>query len=72
MTHTTLQSALVIISASISPFFADEPYGDDVTFYICSMIEDTEKLIKDITELTYGRAICNVTGEKYVDLKGID
>ncbi len=50
----------------------DIVYGDDVTYYIYSMIDETEKLIKEITELTYGRANLVVTEQKYIDLKGID
>ncbi len=50
----------------------DIVYGDDVTYYIYSMIDETENLIKEITELTYGRANLTVTEQKYIDLKGID
>ncbi len=50
----------------------DIVYGDDVTYYIYSMIDETENLIKEITELTYGRANLVVTEQKYIDLKGID
>ena len=50
----------------------DIVYGDDVTYYIYSMIDETENLIKEITELTYGRATLVVTEQKYIDLKGID
>lgn len=50
----------------------DIVYGDDVTYYIYSMIDETENLIKKITELTYGRANLTVTEQKYIDLKGID
>lgn len=50
----------------------DIVYGDDVTYYIYTTIDETQDLIKEITELTYGRANITVTEQKYIDLKGID
>ncbi|MBR3791362.1 MAG: YigZ family protein [Clostridia bacterium] len=50
----------------------DIVYGDDVTYYIYTTIDETKDLIKEITELTYGRANITVTEQKYIDLKGID
>lgn len=46
----------------------DTAYDNEVTFFICSKIEDTEKLISDITDLTNARAICKTTEQKFVDL----
>ena len=43
-------------------------YGNDVCFYVCCLIEETEKFLKEITELTNGKAICTVAEQKYVDL----
>lgn len=42
-------------------------YGADVTFKVCSPMENTEKLMEEITELTNGRAVCRITDNKYVD-----
>ncbi len=47
----------------------DTEYGDSVTFRICSKIENTKKLLEDITDLTNARAECIVLDEaKYVDI----
>lgn len=43
-------------------------YGNDVVFYVCCPIEETEKFLKDIVELTNGKAQCAVAEQKYVDL----
>lgn len=47
----------------------DTVYDSDVTFKICCTIENTQKLIDEITDLTNGRAICRVLEEpKYIDI----
>lgn len=46
----------------------DTVYSDSVVFYISCKIPDTEALIKKLTDLTSGKAVCNVVGNKYVDL----
>lgn len=46
----------------------DAVYGNDVTFYVCLRIAQTEQFIKEITDATNGRAVCNVIEQKYVDL----
>lgn len=45
----------------------DTEYGADVTFKICSPMENTEKLMEEITDLTNGKAVCKITDNKYVD-----
>ena len=66
----TMSGKIQYMTSTNNLITEDIVYGDDVTFYICSMLDETEKLIKEITELTYGRAICTVVEQKYVDLKG--
>ena len=46
----------------------DTVYSDNVVFYIGCKIPDTEVLIKKLTDITSGKAICNVIDSKYVDL----
>lgn len=47
----------------------DTVYDNDVTFKICTKIEETQKLIDEITDLTNGRAILKVMSEpKYIDV----
>lgn len=43
-------------------------YGENVTFPVCCMPENTERFINEVTELTNGKAICEVTGSKYIDM----
>ena len=66
----TMSGKIQYMTSTNNLIIEDVVYGDDVTFYICSMLDETEKLIKEITELTYGRATCTVVEQKYVDLKG--
>ncbi len=66
----TMSGKIQYMTSTNNLITEDIVYGDDVTFYICSMLDETEKLIKEITELTYGRATCTVVEQKYVDLKG--
>ncbi len=47
----------------------DTVYENDVTFFIASPKADTERLIKELTELTNGRAEIETVAEKYVDKK---
>lgn len=48
----------------------DTIYSDDVTFYICVLVDETQNLINEITELTCADAKILVTEQKYIDLKG--
>ena len=41
-------------------------YESDVTFIVSCPVNETDKLIKDITEFTNGTAICNIIDNKYV------
>ncbi len=43
-------------------------YGENVMFPVCCMPEDTERFIKDVTELTNAKAVCEVVGSKYIDI----
>lgn len=47
----------------------DTVYDDAVTFYVCCMTDDTDKFIKDVTDLTGGRAEVSIFDTKYVDIK---
>lgn len=48
----------------------DTIYDNEVTFRICSKIENTEKLIADMIDLTNGRVTYEVSDEpKYIDVK---
>lgn len=45
----------------------DVIYENDVTFLICSPKEGTERLMKELTDATNGRAIMSVVDHKYVN-----
>lgn len=45
----------------------DTLYTQEVTFFICVLPEETQKLIDEMTELTNGRAICTVIDSKYIE-----
>ncbi len=45
----------------------DAEYGQDVTFYVLSKIENTDAFLREMTELTNGRAACAVLEQKWVD-----
>ncbi len=47
----------------------DTVYENDVTYKICCRINDTERMIKEFTDLTNGRAVCEVTDSRYVNVK---
>lgn len=46
----------------------DTIYSDEVTFYVCCLIENTDKFIKETVDITNGKAVCTVIEQKYVDL----
>ena len=46
----------------------DTVYGNDVTFSVCLKKDKTQHFIDEITELTSGRAVINITGEKYINI----
>ncbi|MEE1224327.1 MAG: YigZ family protein [Clostridia bacterium] len=45
----------------------DTVYADEVTFKICSPIDMTTQLIAQMTDITNGKAVCNIVDNKYVD-----
>lgn len=45
----------------------DTVYENDVTFFIASPKADTDRLIRELVELTNGRAVIETVAEKYVD-----
>ena len=55
--------------ASQNYILDDTVYDENVTFFICCTPDKTEKLIRDITDLTNGKAICKITDNKYIDIK---
>ena len=55
--------------ASDNYILEDTIYDNDVTFKICCKIEDTQKLIDELIDLTNARVICSVSDEpKYIDV----
>lgn len=44
-------------------------YDENVTFFICVTPDKTEKLLCDFKNLTNGKAICEITDNKYIDIK---
>ncbi len=46
----------------------DTEYGNDVTFYVCCLMEGTQKFIDEVIDLTNGRAVCSVIDNKYIDV----
>ena len=53
--------------ASEGLLLEDTIYGENVELVICSLQEETERLISEITDLTNGRAQCTVTDRKYIN-----
>lgn len=47
----------------------DTVYENDVTFKICCPVAGTERLIKELTDLTNGRAACTVIDKKYIEME---
>lgn len=55
--------------ASDNYILEDTVYDSIVTFKICCRIEDTDKLIKEMIDLTNGKVECTVSEEpKYIDV----
>ena len=46
----------------------DTDYGNEVTFYVCCLMENTQKFIDEVVDLTNGRAVCAVVDNKYTDI----
>lgn len=46
----------------------DTIYGNDVTFYVCCLLDDTEKFIDQVRDLTNAQATCTVIDNKYIDI----
>lgn len=46
----------------------DTIYADNVTIVFLTTLEETQRIIKELTELTAAKAEITVTGQKYVDL----
>lgn len=65
----SLSGKIQYMAASKSYIIEDTVYDENVTFFICSPPQKTEKLINDITDLTNGKAICTVTDNKYIEIK---
>ncbi len=43
-------------------------YGNDVVFYVCCPIEETQNFLEEVVDLTNGKAHCAVTEQKYIDI----
>ena len=63
----TLVGKLQYKIASEGYILEDTVYDNEVTFKICSPIEQTEGLIAEMTDLTNGKAVCEITDKKYAD-----
>lgn len=63
----TLAGKLQHVVASEGIIHEDTVYGSEVEMILCSPLEDTERLIKHIIDLTNGRAECIITDKKYID-----
>ena len=46
----------------------DTDYANDVTFYVCCLMEHTKKFIDEVIDLTNGKAVCTVVDNKYTDI----
>lgn len=46
----------------------DTVYDNEVTFRVCLKKEQVDKFVKDVTELTCGRAIIKKEDKKYIDI----
>ncbi len=55
--------------ASEGYILEDTVYDNEVTFKICCPVENTERLIADLTDMTNGRIECKITDKKYTDKK---
>lgn len=44
----------------------DTVYAESVTFTVCVPPEEIDRLVEDLTEITGGKAVCQVTGKKYI------
>ena len=64
----TLVGKMQYMISSENLLLEDTIYGNDVTFYVCCQIGNTEAFIRRVTDITNGRGICNVIEKKYVDL----
>ena len=53
--------------ASDGYMLEDTVYDNEVTFKICCPIENTDRLIAELIDLTNGKAVCDVIDKKYVD-----
>ena len=47
----------------------DTVYQNDVEFVICSPLDETERLISEITDLTNAKAECKIIDKKYIDVR---
>lgn len=65
----TLVGKLQYKIASDGYILEDTIYDNEVTFKICSPIDNTGKLIEEITDLTNGKAACELTDKKYIDME---
>lgn len=62
-----LSGKLQYMLASGGYMVEDTVYENDVTFYICSPLDETERLKSALIEATNGKAIINLIDKKYVD-----
>lgn len=67
-TDYTLVGRLQYKISSGNYILEDTSYGNDVVFYVCCRLDETEKFINEVIDLTNGRAVCEVVDGKYVNL----
>lgn len=47
----------------------DTAYTENVAFYVCCKIEDTDRFLAEVTEGTNGKAACTILEQKYIDIE---
>lgn len=43
-------------------------YNEGVTFYVCCKMDETEKFLADMQDLTNGKAVCEICDNRYVNI----
>ena len=66
-TDYTLSGKLSHMIASGGIILEDTVYAENVEFILCSPIDETERLVGELCDVTNGRAETAVTGRKYVN-----
>ena len=68
-TDYSLSGKVQYLISSNNYILEDTVYDSAVTYKICTLTEDTQRIIAGIVESTGNKAQCEITGQKYVNLK---